>query len=387
MNDMTDDLQRISDYCTKAAAGFDAPEVVSARDRLLGACDRLERAWSESWIGYQSCVYKRNFLPREPGDYFDSEWGFESLLDARNRGDWKEFDFEAVENEIIRRAGGDSVIHALKQAGKAGEEAFDAMKGETLPMLEAALTSHGDEFFAKQRDAISELEGKISSSNYIEAIAPRSLRSRDQRAINGGRKCPPHAALQALVLEQMSPADQLKKLGTICKQVIIYAQKRLPKKGRTMEIGNQRGPIFIGHGASDTWKDLKDLLVDRLKLQYEEFNREPQAGRTTKERLAELLEKCTFAFLVMTAEDRTADGRQIARQNVVHEIGLFQGRHGWERAIVLLEDGCPEFSNLHGVVQIRFPKGEIKAKSEEIRGVLEREGYLGQAPLQRRNPQ
>jgi predicted nucleotide-binding protein len=61
---------------------------------------------------------------------------------------------------------------------------------------------------------------------------------------------------------------------------------------------------------------------------------------------------------------------------VIHEIGLFQGRYGFERAIVLLEEGCDEFSNIVGIGQIRFPKGSITSVTEEIRRVLEREGLL-----------
>jgi predicted nucleotide-binding protein len=78
----------------------------------------------------------------------------------------------------------------------------------------------------------------------------------------------------------------------------------------------------------------------------------------------------------MTAEDEQPDGQKRARENVVHEVGLFQGRLGFERAIILLEDGCAEFSNTHGLAQIRFPKGNIDAAFEKIRGVLEREGLL-----------
>ena len=40
-------------------------------------------------------------------------------------------------------------------------------------------------------------------------------------------------------------------------------------------------------------------------------------------------------------------------------------RLGFNRAIVLLEDGCEEFSNITGLGQIRFPKGDITAKFEE----------------------
>ena len=40
--------------------------------------------------------------------------------------------------------------------------------------------------------------------------------------------------------------------------------------------------------------------------------------------------------------------------NVVHEAGLFQGRLGFTRAIVLLEEGCAEFSNIQGLQRSDF---------------------------------
>jgi predicted nucleotide-binding protein len=131
--------------------------------------------------------------------------------------------------------------------------------------------------------------------------------------------------------------------------------------------------VFIGHGRSPV-RILKDFLEDRLGLSVDEFNRVPVAGRATVTRLSEMLDSAAFAFLIMTAEDEQTDGKVRARENVVHEVGLFQGRLGFERAIVLLEDGCEEFSNIHGLGHIKFPKDNIAAKSEDIREVLEREG-------------
>jgi predicted nucleotide-binding protein len=131
--------------------------------------------------------------------------------------------------------------------------------------------------------------------------------------------------------------------------------------------------IFIGHGHEIIWKELKDFIQDRLKLEWDEFNREPTAGITTVERLQEMLEQADFAFIVMTPEDERPDGTSHARENVIHEAGLFQGKLGFQRAIILLEEGCEEFSNIIGLTQIRFPKGNILGKSEEIRRVLERE--------------
>lgn len=136
------------------------------------------------------------------------------------------------------------------------------------------------------------------------------------------------------------------------------------------------GRIFIGHGRSMAWRDLKDYLKERLGLEVDEFNRNSTAGISTTERLKTMLNDASFAFLVMTAEDETAAGKLTARLNVVHEIGLFQGRLGFEKAIILLEEGCESFSNIDGLGQIRFPKGKLNAKRDEIREVLEREGIV-----------
>jgi len=134
--------------------------------------------------------------------------------------------------------------------------------------------------------------------------------------------------------------------------------------------------IFIGHGRSSLWRELKEFLQDRLKLRPQEFNSESVAGRTTQARLQQMLDDCSFAFLIFTGDDEGPGDLKSARPNVIHELGLFQGRLGFERAIVLLEDGCAEFSNIVGLTQIRFPKGGISTTFEEIRRVLERERIL-----------
>ena len=134
--------------------------------------------------------------------------------------------------------------------------------------------------------------------------------------------------------------------------------------------------VFIGHGRSRVWKDLKDFIEGRLLLSWDEFNRVPSAGITHVARLSQMLDDAGIAFLIFTAEDELADGTLQARMNVVHEAGLFQGRLGFTKAIILLEEGCEAFSNIEGLGQIRFPKGNIEPAFEEVRQVLEREGLL-----------
>ena len=66
--------------------------------------------------------------------------------------------------------------------------------------------------------------------------------------------------------------------------------------------------------------------------------------------LKEMLEGSSVAIIIMTGEDEHTDGSLRARENVIHEIGLFQGKLGFEQTIILLEDGCKDlvtFTALH----------------------------------------
>ena len=61
---------------------------------------------------------------------------------------------------------------------------------------------------------------------------------------------------------------------------------------------------------------------------------------------------------------------------MIHEAGLFQGKLGFARAIVLLEQDCNEFSNIAGLQQIRFAKGNIKEAFGEVLATIRREFEL-----------
>lgn len=170
-----------------------------------------------------------------------------------------------------------------------------------------------------------------------------------------------------------STFTQIGELGDIAEALANYLREKF-SQAKTGIFAN--GKIFIGHGRSQDWRELSEFIQNRLGLKWDEFNREPSAGLSIKERIENMLDHANFAFLIMTAEDEHSDKTMHARENVIHEIGLFQGRLGFNRAIILLEEGCQEFSNASGIVQIRYPKGHIKATYEEIRRVLEREGIL-----------
>jgi hypothetical protein len=131
--------------------------------------------------------------------------------------------------------------------------------------------------------------------------------------------------------------------------------------------------VFIGHGRNNQWKELKDHLQDLHKFKVVAYEIGPRAGLSIKEVLQRMLDEASIAFLILTGEDMHNDGELHARENVIHELGLFQGRLGFTRAIILLEENVKEFSNIHGLNQIRFAAGKIRESFGDIIATIDRE--------------
>ena len=145
---------------------------------------------------------------------------------------------------------------------------------------------------------------------------------------------------------------------------------KLPERPREEP---RKGRVFIGHGRDKQWRELKDHLHDKHGLDVEAYEIGARAGLTVQEVLDEMLTNSSLAVLVLTGEDEDAQGKMHARENVVHELGLFQGRLGRRRAIILLEEEVQEFSNIQGVNQIRFKKSGIGEAYGDVLATIRRE--------------
>lgn len=136
------------------------------------------------------------------------------------------------------------------------------------------------------------------------------------------------------------------------------------------------GKIFIGHGRSKLWARLKLYLQNDLHLTTQIFEDESRTGETIVNILIQFLEQSSFAILIMTAEDEAADGTIRARQNVIHEAGLFQGRIGFENVIILKQNQVEEFSNIAGLQYIPFDGDNIEQTFYELQRKLKKVGLL-----------
>lgn len=336
-------------------------------DRL----QRLENSHSHSWFGDHADTYFDGFEPIPPGQTFDVEWGFiPGFHGRRNRG-WRIYSRDEIRHFLFADISEDIFYEVTSLAEKLVKE-FSNVRDQALDALEPLAKEINSNAIARYSKRIDELKPykPVDFINSRIKSAPRM--TRDSEEIAKGQRVPAHVQFKSSFSSIDANKARTRDLATILRNVIQTATLHEPEQhGVTVKY-----KIFIGHGRSEYWRALKDFVRDRLGLEYEEFNRVSVAGINTQERLTEMLDQCGFAFLVLAGEDFHGDGSLHARENVIHESGLFQGRLGWRKAIILLEEGCQEFSNIIGLGQIRFSKGDIQSCFEEVRRVLEREGVL-----------
>jgi predicted nucleotide-binding protein len=370
----TQELFQLADSAAGARSRLQEQAIREPLRVLRQICDEVGRAWSGSNIGYHATVYYSNFQPKPPYVQFSAEWGLMDVWPTHQPDPgWLMMDYKDVNDYIVSRVGHDEIQKAGNALGPIQDD-FANLKENAISILSALLSTTPDSFLQRQFNAIEQLTVRHPQEIARQFIEGGQVFSRDTTAMTQGFCVAPHQSLSALPLSSMELEAALDKLEKATRLSAAHVA-RLEERQPTMTT-NTGTTICIGHGRSSLWRELKEFLVERLHLTVDEFNSIPTAGISTTERLREMLDAAAFAFLIMTGEDEQADGKVYARLNVVHEAGLFQGRLGFRKAIILLEDGCEEFSNVHGLGQIRFQKGNISAKFEEIRRVLERERVI-----------
>jgi predicted nucleotide-binding protein len=368
---LEEELEAIAAEADAIALRMTEPKFAQSLDALNDAAETAGRAWSGSWLGYQSRVYYAGLQPPPPGAHFDISDGLPDRYASDTVGDWVEYPYDQI-HKILKDAAREPTFDELCElANRASSEMREARE-RLLSILNAVNQERNDTYLErliKDADKIKTL----TASEFARQHAPGQIMSSDFAALQHGIQTPPHIALLAQVSAIRSPFNAAGGIAKVARRAKNHLAHRKSSKVFRSGPGDK---VFIGHGRSAAWRDLKDYVKDRLQLPYDEFNRVPVAGITNIARLSQMLDEAAVAFLVMTAEDELKDGKMHARMNVVHEAGLFQGRLGFTKAIVILEEGCEEFSNIEGLGQIRFPAGKIKAAFDDVRQVLEREGLI-----------
>jgi len=180
-------------------------------------------------------------------------------------------------------------------------------------------------------------------------------------------------------------------LGTLvnaaatAKELVAYLDSVLglylaPKARELAESGVARAKVFIGHGRNEVVRQrLKNFIGDRCGLEPIVLQDLPSSGLTVIEKLEKYGRVADFAVLILTGDDLQEHGEVRARQNVIQELGWFQGVLGRQRTAVLLQSGVAVPSNIGGVVYIEFQAETVESTFENLRAEFEAAGILGRS--------
>lgn len=133
--------------------------------------------------------------------------------------------------------------------------------------------------------------------------------------------------------------------------------------------------IFISHGTNPEWFAVQRFIEQRFEAPVYSFESASLGGREISEVLGKYLERCSLSVCVLTAEDFTEDGKKFARQNVIHEVGLFQGQHGFDRVVLLVEEGCDFVPEAAASRAIGYPRNRITHALYRLAEVIRSLGF------------
>lgn len=304
LEEVAADLRRVGDR-------REAPDVVHPLRQLAAGITAASAAWSGSPVGYHAHVYYDGFAKVPPGARWSLERGFQPALSNEGAGDWREYSADDVVRFIRGRAG-DPDLTDLKQESDDARATLQRAQGEVDSILVTFEAQRTDEYVQKLREQAASTRA-LTQQQAAPAYVPRQIMTRDAQALGEGFVLAPHLSMEAKLAGLKAPFVTCGELAEIAER----AAKHIGRLARAPAAPSQTHAdrVFVGHGQSLLWRELKDFLHDRLQLEYEEFNRVSAAGIATSTRLHDMLDHALFAFLVLTAEDEQTDGREVARQN------------------------------------------------------------------------
>ena len=151
--------------------GENLVELVQISDKIMNACNKIERSWSGSFAGWHSTMYYKNFEPPSLGNRFSGEWGgIYGIPDG-----WHERTPEEVVQEIERLVGNSFSMSTFEQVIKDMVKKTEELQTEITVSLSAL---DFDEAMDKEREISSHIETfKLGGTRglYVERHLPKNM--------------------------------------------------------------------------------------------------------------------------------------------------------------------------------------------------------------------
>ncbi len=239
-------------YVSKESAYF---EKVSKN--IIDICNSLEKTWSGSWAGYHANLYFKNYQTPTVQEMFDSEWGGAGVFHGGYDPGWQSKTLDEVWQYVSAKS---AYKFDLDEADSKLDELQELIKDLKL-QLELATNNK----ILKKK--INDVDVSFNIGNYIRIRTPRTVTSRDSKAMHQGIQVPPHIQClgfgQALRLN-MQAAKELLKLSHLVEPVEpVITKHALSKQSTSKKEQPEPKTTSVWHYTNPFW-----LLFRGLTLIY-----------------------------------------------------------------------------------------------------------------------
>ena len=153
----------------------------------------------------------------------------------------------------------------------------------------------------------------------------------------------------------------------------ILALHLTPKSKELGRDVTTAAKVFIGHGRNQVVRErVEDFIHKGCGPDLIVLEDQPSEGMTVIEKLEKHGRLADYAVLILTGDDVSAEGLARARQNVIQELGWFQGVLGRKRTAMLVERGVDIPSNVAGVVRLNSRAMELNQRLQSSQASFER---------------
>lgn len=161
-------------------------------------------------------------------------------------------------------------------------------------------------------------------------------------------------------------------------EVILPDLSRFLEQVETVNTSENSLPrgVFLVHHESTYSEVVRRFIEDDCGLPMHEISSTDIASGGYSERLAQQVGWGSFAVCLLSRDEMMVGGRARADQNVVYQARFFQGKYGFSRVALLIEEGRDGPSNVAGIVRLDFPSPQVDATFIDLRRMLQREGLL-----------
>jgi hypothetical protein len=194
------DVERALEALSRAQSdvAVDITEGLKLGDRLRDAARSIAGSSSGSWVGWHSRMYYGNYEEPSVQDSWNTEWGGLRGFSPR----WQERSLMEVQRAIEERAG-----VSLGDVGRIADrvrEICQPLQQEAITVLSPVCDIAG---FGKEAELLARLEKVdwiVAPENFIRALAPSALASRDSQAVMQRMQAPLHLEVEAAIVTNTS---------------------------------------------------------------------------------------------------------------------------------------------------------------------------------------